>query len=170
MDIQKGKPEMPMSQADSFQDKYLDLAMTEDFLPSDSLLNKLWGSKNGTLSSVRSRMKKVGFELRPEHGGWVVEKRPAQKPELSPHKAERSEQLKDPEVQFPIVYEKQDAADAADARREPGASVVFDDYLAEGSSLKRLDRIIEQQGKIIDLMGPMFGVMKKLADAWGASA
>lgn len=150
----------------SILDKYLDLAMTENFLPSDSLLNKLWGSKNGTLSSIRSRTKYVGFEFRPQYGGWVVEKRPEQRPTLLKH--EQPTVIVEP----PAVPNLQPVLIEPDvqARRDPGAAQELDDSLVASALFDRLNRIIEQQGKIIDLMGPMFGVMKKLADAWGASA
>lgn len=160
----------------SIQERYLDLAMKETFLPPDELLNKRWGCKNGTLSSIRSRMKDAGFEFQFESGIFEVIKRPAQRPILKKHETSRPTVIMSnppaiPDLQ-PVLIERDaaDVADAAAARSEPGASVDLDAYLAERAIFKCLYKIIEQQGKIIDLMGPMFGVMKKMAEAWGASA
>lgn len=59
--------------------RYESLAMRHDTLPSDVLLSEMWNcSTNGTISSIRARMKKRGFgfaEL--PDGQWRVTARPA---------------------------------------------------------------------------------------------
>lgn len=64
----------------SIQGRYVDYAVKHDWLPPDDVLNDIWGIGNGTLTSIRSRMKKVGFEFAKDRGGWSVVKRPAEKP------------------------------------------------------------------------------------------
>jgi hypothetical protein len=66
---------------DTLEGRYLDVLMVEDVVPSDTFFNNLWGAKNGTLSSIRSRLKREGFAFQASHGGFIVTERPKERPE-----------------------------------------------------------------------------------------
>jgi hypothetical protein len=68
---------------------YRDLAMRHSVLPHDDVLNDLWGcSADGTLSGVRSRLRKEGFQIiRIEGGQFKVLQRPPQRPAKAPKEA-----------------------------------------------------------------------------------
>ena len=98
----------------TLESQYLDLLMIENVIPSDTYFNKLWGAKNGTLSSMRSRLKKLGFVFESAHGGWIVTKRPEHRPDsyrLTP-KPKPPEPVPvitpspDPAVQFALITDE----------------------------------------------------------------
>ena len=61
---------------DAFLNRYRDMAKKYPTLPFDPVLRDMWGCADGTLSSIRSRMKAEGFVFEEIAGGWAVINRP----------------------------------------------------------------------------------------------
>lgn len=55
--------------SDTYKSRYTALAMKHDVLPSDAILNDMWGCGDGTLSSLRAHMKREGYAFEDVDGG-----------------------------------------------------------------------------------------------------
>jgi hypothetical protein len=64
--------------SESYKARYRKLVESHDQLPSDSFMNDLWGCGDGTLSSIRSELRREeGYDFASANGAWMVTKRPA---------------------------------------------------------------------------------------------
>lgn len=69
------------AKAAGYKARYVALIAQHDVLPPDAVLNAAWGCGDGTLSSLRSELKKAGYEFaRIDEGMFRVTKRPAPVP------------------------------------------------------------------------------------------
>lgn len=57
--------------------RYLQLVQSTDLLPPDTVLNAAMGAKNGTISSIRSELRKNGYEFHKQPDGGYSVTRPA---------------------------------------------------------------------------------------------
>jgi hypothetical protein len=99
--------------ADSMQNRYIEMAQQRDWLPPDEVLNRRWGCKDGTLSSIRSLAKKYGYAFALDPDGWRVIQRPDVMPAIKrprkPSELQRKEKRIAPEV-LPVPEQLQVSA------------------------------------------------------------
>jgi hypothetical protein len=157
--------ESPKSRKRSFKAKYLELAMTENFLPADSLLTKLWvpAPKICTLANIRTDLQKVGFVIRREAEGWRIVQRPPTRPTYMPsHKTRNAEPMGSQPV---IAPEQLTLVDVPTVASDPIATIA-PPLAPEARMLELLEQSASNLNLLVELMRLISEQQKELLRIW----